>query len=120
MAIPASRIVNLNRIYPGLQKYPSQEILGKKAGDAVCRHLIANICKATGRLAFIERWPTLKQVKRARQNTLKKFFHQHNVRFSHILERRLKAIREAEPLTLDEAVIGHLDYRRWSWLISYG
>ncbi len=54
---------------------------------------------------FIARWPTLKQVKRARQNTLKNFFHEHNVRFSHILERRLKAIKEAEPLTLDEAVI---------------
>jgi transposase len=54
---------------------------------------------------FIARWPTLKQAKRARKNTLENFFHEHNARSSHILERRLKAIKEAEPLTLDEAVI---------------
>jgi len=54
---------------------------------------------------FITRWPTLLQVKRARKNTLKTFFHEHNMRFEHVLEQRLAAIRIALPLTLDEAVI---------------
>ena len=54
---------------------------------------------------FIARWPTLKQVKRARENTLTKFFHEHHMRFPHVLERRLKAIKAAQPLTLDEGVI---------------
>lgn len=54
---------------------------------------------------FITRWPTLKQVKRARKNTLIRFFHEHRMRFPHVLERRLKAIKAAQPLTLDEAVI---------------
>lgn len=54
---------------------------------------------------FILRWPTLKQVKRARQSTLVKFFHQHNMRFSKVVDTRLKAIKAATPLTLDEAVI---------------
>ncbi|MGI9284311.1 MAG: IS110 family transposase [Pseudomonadales bacterium] len=54
---------------------------------------------------FITRWPTLTQAKRARKNTLKTFFHQHNMRFEHVLEKRLVSIKAASPLTLDEAVI---------------
>jgi len=54
---------------------------------------------------FIERWPTLIQAKRARKNTLKTFFCEHNMRFTHVLERRLAAINKAMPLTRDEAVI---------------
>ncbi len=54
---------------------------------------------------FIARWPTLIQAKRARKNTLEKFFRAHNMRFAHVLEDRIQAIRAASPLTLDEAVI---------------
>jgi transposase len=54
---------------------------------------------------FIERWPTLRQVKRARKSTLVNFFHAHNMRFTHVLESRLTSIREATPLTEDQAVI---------------
>jgi len=54
---------------------------------------------------FLTRWPTLLQVKRARQSTLRKFFHEHSMRFEHVLEQRLIAIKAATPLTLDEAVV---------------
>jgi transposase len=54
---------------------------------------------------FIERWPTLVQVKRARTTTLHTFFHQHNMRSAHLLDARLSSIKAASPLTLDEAVI---------------
>jgi len=54
---------------------------------------------------FLTRWPTLLQAKRARKNTLKTFFHGHNMRFEQVLEQRLVAIKKASPLTLDEAVI---------------
>jgi transposase len=54
---------------------------------------------------FLTRWPTLLQVKRARKSTLRKFFHEHNMRFEHVIERRLNAIKTATPLTLDEAVV---------------
>ncbi|WP_370278575.1 IS110 family transposase [Pontibacterium sp.] len=54
---------------------------------------------------FITRWPTLIQAKRARTNTLKTFFNTHNMRFPKVLETRLKAIKTAIPLTLDDAVI---------------
>ena len=54
---------------------------------------------------FITRWPTLAQVKRARKTTLTTFFHQHNMRFAHVLEERIQAIKAASPLTRDDAVI---------------
>ena len=54
---------------------------------------------------FISRWPTLLQVKRARRSTLERFFHAHNMRFAHVLEARLKSIKAATALTLDEAVV---------------
>jgi transposase len=54
---------------------------------------------------FIAHWPTLAQVKRARKNTLTTFFHEHNMRFAHVLEERLTAIKSSTPLTMDEAVI---------------
>ncbi len=55
--------------------------------------------------AFIERWPMLVQVKRARKATLVSFFRDHNMRFAQVLESRLTSIREATPLTEDDAVI---------------
>jgi len=54
---------------------------------------------------FIARWPTLKQVKRARQATLRAFFKAHNVRFERVIEARLRAIKAATALTRDRAVI---------------
>ncbi len=54
---------------------------------------------------FLTRWPTLAQLKRARNNTLITFFHQHNMRFTQVLETRLASIKAASPLTTDEAVI---------------
>lgn len=54
---------------------------------------------------FISRWPTLTQVKRARRATLETFFHAHNMRFESLLQARLTSIKEAKPLTQDEAVV---------------
>ena len=54
---------------------------------------------------FVKRWPTLTQAKRARANTLKRFFHEHHMYWEGVLENRRKAINSAMPLTMDEAVI---------------
>lgn len=54
---------------------------------------------------FVTRWPTLAQVKRARENTLRTFFREHNMRFSRVLESRITSIKAAVPLTQDEAII---------------
>jgi transposase len=54
---------------------------------------------------FLSRWPTLRQVKRARRLTLESFFHQHNGRRAHLVEERIQGIRAATALTDDESVI---------------
>ena len=54
---------------------------------------------------FIRRWPSLTQARRARRATLEKFFREHNMNRKPLLERRIKAIRSAMPLTMDDAVI---------------
>jgi len=55
--------------------------------------------------AFITRWPTLKQVKRARRSTLERFFREHRVRRPKLIEARIQAIQEATALTDDPGVI---------------
>lgn len=54
---------------------------------------------------FLQRWPTLKTLRQARRATLERFFHEHNVRKSNLIEDRIKAIKSAVALTEDEAVI---------------
>jgi transposase len=55
---------------------------------------------------FLQRWPSLKHVKRARQATLRSFFCAHNMRRTELLEERIRGIRSASALTNDGAVIG--------------
>ena len=54
---------------------------------------------------FVTRWPTLKQAQRARKARLCTFFHEHNVRYRHIVEQRVQSIMAASSLTTDAAVI---------------
>jgi transposase len=54
---------------------------------------------------FLLKWPTLREVKKARPATLEKFFREHNSARSEALAARLKAIKGSMPLTEDEAVI---------------
>lgn len=54
---------------------------------------------------FLQRWPSLKHVKRARQTTLRSFFSTHNLRHARLIEERIHGIRSASPLTDDPAVI---------------
>ncbi len=54
---------------------------------------------------FLTRWPTLLKVKRARRASLEAFFSEHNVRFHDLIEERISSIKNAAPLTHDEAVI---------------
>ena len=55
--------------------------------------------------SFFARWPTLAQARRARSKTLQRFFHEHNMRFEKVLASRIEAIKNATPLTLDNAII---------------
>ena len=54
---------------------------------------------------FLKRWPTLPVLQRARPQTLRKFFHQHNCRSQEWIERRLQEIPQAVAATTDAAVV---------------
>jgi transposase len=54
---------------------------------------------------FLSRWPTLTQVKRARNATLKSFFRLHNANRAYLVEERIQGVRGATSLTDDQAVI---------------
>jgi transposase len=55
--------------------------------------------------AFLERWPSLEAVQRARRETVVAFFHAHNVRRASVIDRRIAWIESERPLTSDPAVI---------------
>jgi transposase len=54
---------------------------------------------------FLLRWPSLDALRGVRRQTLLKFFREHNSHRQETLDARLKAIKEAAPLTTDAAVI---------------
>jgi len=55
--------------------------------------------------AFLERWPSLQTVQRARRETVVAFFHAHNVRRSSVIGRRIAWIESERPLTSAPGVI---------------
>lgn len=54
---------------------------------------------------FLERWPTLSKLKKAREATITQFFIDHKSYRGDIIERRLASIKKSIPLTNDEGVI---------------
>jgi transposase len=51
------------------------------------------------------RWPTCESIKKVRPATLAKFFHEHHSMRKETISNRIAAIKEAVPLTTDQAVI---------------
>ena len=54
---------------------------------------------------FLEQWPTLQAAQRARRETLVRFFHDHSVRRTDTIERRIAELKAERALTLDPGVI---------------
>src|SRR3989441_4397116 len=54
---------------------------------------------------FLQRWPTLAAVQKARPSQLEKFYHQHHCRRPQLIQQRLEQIRQAQPLTQDPAIV---------------
>lgn len=54
---------------------------------------------------FLERWPTLEKLQRARPATIRRFLSDHNSRDPKKIEARLEQIRQAVPATNDIAVV---------------
>lgn len=56
--------------------------------------------------AFLRRWPSLQALRRAPVGKLNEFYHRHGSRSETLIVERLKLLREAVPLTQDEAIMG--------------
>ena len=54
-------------------------------------------------VAFLRRWPDLISLKAAKPGVIKRFYYQHQVRSSELIEERLALIAQARALTTDEA-----------------
>lgn len=54
---------------------------------------------------FLQKWPTLEAVQKARPQTVRKFYHGHNCRRGDLIEQRLELISKAKALTTDAAII---------------
>jgi transposase len=54
---------------------------------------------------LLARWPDLESMQKAGPQTLRAFFYKHNCRYAYKMEERLTAVKEAKPLTTDQAII---------------
>jgi transposase len=54
---------------------------------------------------FLMKWPTLDAIQQAKPTTIKKFYYGHNVRSPELIEKVLKLVEMAKPLTTDAAII---------------
>jgi transposase len=59
---------------------------------------------------FLQRWPTLAAVQKARPAQLEKFYAHHHCRRPQLIQQRIEQIRQAQPLTQDTALI---DASQW-------
>jgi transposase len=56
-------------------------------------------------LDFLERWPSLQAIRKARQESIRRFYTTHSCRSAERINERLQQIRRATPLVSDEAII---------------
>jgi transposase len=64
-------------------------------------------CDISSQIAeyFLERWPTLEELQKAKPKTLERFFADHNSRNADKIDKRIEEIRRGIPATHDSAVI---------------
>jgi len=56
-------------------------------------------------LDFLQRWPDLESLKKAKPQTLRQFYHGHHVRCPEVIEERIKITAQAQPLNTDRVLI---------------
>lgn len=83
-----------NRLRAELKCYFPQalELVGEDLGSRMACELLS-------------KWPTLAALKRASAKTIRQFYSGHNCRGRALIEGRLEKIRQARPLTTDQAII---------------
>lgn len=67
--------------------------------------LVGNDLHTTLAIDFLKRWPTLAELRRARPETVRKFYYGHHVRRKDVVERRIKSIQQLVATTTDEAIL---------------
>lgn len=89
-----------NQLTSTLKQYFPQAL------DLVGSHVYAPLA-----LAFVQRWPELRRLQQARAQSVRRFYHQHQVRRPELIEARLAQIAVARALTNDrvlcEVLAGH-------------
>ena len=55
--------------------------------------------------AFLQKWSCLQQLKKARPETIRRFYYAHNARRGDVIEKRLALVAQAMPLTNDPALV---------------
>jgi transposase len=55
--------------------------------------------------AFLLKWPTLPELKKARKETIRKFYYANNSRRGDLIEKRIEFIQSTQPLTTDAAIV---------------
>ena len=67
--------------------------------------LIGESLRSSMALDFLNKWPQLSNVKKAKTKTIQKFYTTHNSRSPELIQERLELIASAMPLTTDQAVV---------------
>jgi transposase len=93
-AIVDQRTGLTNRLQDLLKQYFPQAL--KLCGEDLWRPLAT---------AFLLRWPTLQQLKKARPETVKQFYYLQGSRSQKLVEQRLELIQKAVPLTDENALL---------------
>lgn len=89
-----ARVALTNQLQGALKKYYPQAL-----------HLLSDDLWRPMDCDFLVKWPSLQQIKRAREDTIIKFFHKHGSRSHRRLNARLILLRSAVPLIHDECRI---------------
>lgn len=55
--------------------------------------------------AFLQKWPTLEAVQKAKPAVLRSFYYAHHSRSNDLISRRLELVAKAKPLTTDSAIV---------------
>ena len=84
----------VNQLHSTVKTYfpLAETLLGRQMHEPMAAYLLA-------------RWPDLESMQKAGPKPLRAFFYKHNCRNAEKLEERLAALKQAKPLTTDQAII---------------
>jgi len=82
-----------------------RELLKKFFPQALTEKLIGEFIYCQMAIDFLRKWPSLQALQRSKNETISIFYRQHQCKRKNVIEKRLKAIRTAVPLSTDADLI---------------